>query len=169
MSPQIAIPLYRPTDAEQAFEEWGANCGPAAMAAICGMQLSEIRKHMPNFPGYTTPSIVLQTLRSAGLKCDYGVERQWPLRGLVCIQFGGPWMEKGAHWAEPYKRTHYIGVMYDAVYDVNCDGWGTRAEWEAEIAPWLGGFHKKWDGTWFARSCVVVTSPPAATGRHATL
>ena len=90
------------------------------------------------------------------VNCDPNLAFGW---NAMRIRVGAA-VEKGAHWAEPYKRSHYIGVLCDAVYDVNCDGWGTRAEWESVIAPWLGSDHKNWDGTWFARSCIVINEIP---------
>ena len=39
-------PRFSLSDAERVQDEWGANCGPGAVAAICGLTLDELRPHM---------------------------------------------------------------------------------------------------------------------------
>ena len=36
--------LHRPADFEQAHLRWGANCGPAAIAAALGLELADVRE-----------------------------------------------------------------------------------------------------------------------------
>jgi len=159
----MAITLYRPTDAEEAYNLWGANCGPSAMAALLGVELSVIRTHISNWKGYTTPSMARDTLRSAGAKCDYGRNGDWPQIGMVCIQFGGPWCAPNAHPIEQYKRSHYIAVHGSAVYDVNCDKWISRGHWNTLIAPEIARLYERSDRTWYPRSCISVHELPSDT------
>jgi hypothetical protein len=156
--------LYRPTDVEEAYTLWKSNCGPSAMAALLGVELVVIRTHIRDWKGYTTPKMARETLRSAGAKCDYGRNGDWPQCGLVCIQFRGPWLNPDAHWAEQYKRSHYIAVHGSAVYDVNCDKWISRGHWEQLVAPQIADLYDRCDGTWYPRSCIVIHELPAVTG-----
>src|SRR5580700_11291869 len=42
-------PRFTPADADRAYEEWGMNCGPSALAAVMGMTFDEVRPHMGDF------------------------------------------------------------------------------------------------------------------------
>lgn len=57
-------------DANRAADEWGANCGPGAIAAICGLTLQELRPHMGDFEGkgYANPTLMWQVLRNLGVR-----------------------------------------------------------------------------------------------------
>ena len=59
-------------DLERAAREWGANCGPAAIAEISGLTLDELRPHMDAFgfdrKRYTNPTMMFGVLDSIG--CD---------------------------------------------------------------------------------------------------
>src|ERR1700753_3352718 len=53
-------------DLEAAHESWGCNCGPGAVAAICGLTLDAVRALFgPEFEakGYTNPTLMVQALR----------------------------------------------------------------------------------------------------------
>lgn len=61
-------------DLERANDAWGANCGPASLAAICGLTLDEARAHFPDFPGYTNQL----TMFSALVSWSKATGRTWP-------------------------------------------------------------------------------------------
>lgn len=144
-------------DLERAAEEWRANCGPAALAAICGLTLDEARQHFPAFRGWTNPTTMFEALRRTG--CDNDVtdytraprtQTAWPRYGLALIQFEGPWTaDRGAAWARRVapRFTHWIGVMQpdgatsvwdaNALDDLSSTGWVTLDEWERLVAPGL--------------------------------
>lgn len=78
-------------DADRAYAEWGCNCGPAAVAAICGLTLDQVRPHMGDFETkrYTNPTLMWQVLRSIGARFSYrggDLGRWWPTYGLARIQ-----------------------------------------------------------------------------------
>jgi len=57
-------------DADRAADLWGMNCGPGALAAVCGLTLDEVRPHMGDFEskGYTNPTLMFAALKSIGVK-----------------------------------------------------------------------------------------------------
>ena len=61
-------PPFTLADARRANNEWGANCGPGALAAIMGMTLDEVRSHMADFESkhYTNPTLMFDALKSIG-------------------------------------------------------------------------------------------------------
>lgn len=48
-------------DATRAYDVWGANCGPGALAAALDKTLDDVRPHLVNFDRkrYTNPRITL--------------------------------------------------------------------------------------------------------------
>jgi hypothetical protein len=46
-----ATGLYHPVDCDLAHDRWGANCGPAAFAALLGRPVMSVRSFFPAFPG----------------------------------------------------------------------------------------------------------------------
>jgi len=57
-------------DAIEAADEWGFNCGPAAVAAICGLSLPELRPQLVDFElkRYTNPTLMAQILKNVGAR-----------------------------------------------------------------------------------------------------
>lgn len=140
-------------DAERAYKEWGANCGPSAVAAVLGMTLDEIRPHMGDFERkhYTNPTLMWEVLRNTGARWslsngshDTG-KVSWPNYGLARVQWEGPWTEPGVPIRARYWHTHWIGVRPNPaclreVFDINClcvGGWVPVQEWSYEVVPWL--------------------------------
>ena len=46
---RLVAPRFTLEDAERAGDEWGLNCGPAAIAAMNGLTLEELRPHLGDF------------------------------------------------------------------------------------------------------------------------
>lgn len=158
----ITKPRFTADDADRAYDEWGANCGPGAIAAICGITLDELRPHMGDFERkhYTNPTLMWAVLDSLGVawaKVTPAVS--WPQYGLVRIQWEGPWSEPGAQPRWAYRHTHWVGAATDPVkgvgiFDINAigngSGWCSLDDWRAMIVPWIlnecvprasGGWH----------------------------
>src|SRR5689334_19662643 len=77
-------------EAERAHAEWGCNCGPAALAAIMGISLDQVRPHMGDFErkGYTNPTLMFAALDSVGARWKNNGQRcDWPIYGLCRIQW----------------------------------------------------------------------------------
>jgi hypothetical protein len=130
-----------------AATEWGANCGPAAIAAILGKTLSEIRPYLGDFEkkGYTNPTLMYEALNN--LCSDWRRrEKVWPHYGLARIQWEGPWTAPGVPMAARYRHTHWVGAQRFGradeiwVFDINCmcvGGWVPLDEWSDQVVPWL--------------------------------
>ncbi len=156
-------------DAERAYEAWTCNCGPAALAAICGLTLDEVRSHLKGFDQkhYTNPTMMFDALKSIGIFFTYarghlGTER-WPSYGLARIQWDGPWTAPGANPKWAYRQTHWVGAAFRpghlgppsvGVWDVNAlgngTGWCSLKDWSETLVPHIlkecvprasGGWH----------------------------
>lgn len=140
-------------DAERAYDEWGCNCGPAAIAAIFGLTLNALRPHLGDFEakGYTNPTLMREImLRMAPCAFDmrgpsYPGERCWPWFGLARIQWDGPWCKPGVPARAAYRHTHWVGSCLRApgdvgIFDVNAmasGGWIALRDWSDTLVPWL--------------------------------
>lgn len=78
-----------PEEVLQAEKDWGANCGPVALAEICGVSLNEVRDHLDGFDKkkYTNPQMMYKALDSIGV--DWKKAKSpltWPTYGLIRVQ-----------------------------------------------------------------------------------
>lgn len=167
------IPVrFTAADAERAHDEWGANCGPGAIAAIAGLTLDEIRPHMGDFEAkrYTNPSLMLQVLRSLGLRWHLvRPVRNWPDHGLARVQWEGPWTAPGVPERVAYRHTHWVGARWSerrqgyAIFDINCmasGGWVSVGDWVGLVVPWLlGECEPKANGRWHLTHVIEVRPP----------
>ena len=159
-------------DADRAHDEWGANCGPGAVAAICGMTLDELRPHMGNFEqkGYTNPTLMWGVLRSLGILFSYRGgdlgHDNWPRYGLARIQWEGPWTKPGVPIRARYRHTHWVGAARfgdeTGIFDINCinngSGWVSLDYWVGTIVPWiLAECVPRADGGWHITHAVEIT------------
>lgn len=140
--------LYTPPDVEDAYDAWGANCGPCALAAVLGVPVSRVRRLFPDFERkpWVNPSTMWTALTLARRKA---VKRgwDWPAYGLACVQWDGWWCAKDKPVKLAYRYTHWIAVAHTEygrmVYDVNAavegedvmGGWVPFAWWRDEVAP----------------------------------
>lgn len=157
-------PRFNLEDANRAFEEWGMNCGPGAIAAIAHLTLDEVRPHLGPFESkrYTNPTLmhtILHALHNIGhIRSWAKAKKDWPNYGLVRIQWEGPWMAPEVSVAVSYRHTHWVGAARDdrgvGVFDINCikngSGWVSLDDWTGMLVPWLlkecvprasGGWH----------------------------
>lgn len=144
---------FTQADAQRASDEWGCNCGPAALAAITGRSLDDIRPLMGDFETkrYTNPTLMFAALTRTGL--NWWKVAAPPTHGLVRVQWEGPWTEPGVPMRVRYRHTHWIGLknplhasMLDqihrdaGVFDVNAmnsGGWIAYHDWVETLVPWL--------------------------------
>jgi hypothetical protein len=135
-------------EAQSAADEWGANCGPGAIAAVLGLTLDEVRPHMQDFERkrYSNPKLVFAALRSLAVEWRL-TDAVWPKIGLVRVQWEGPWTAPGVPMRTRYRHTHWIGarrvgvnVWNTEIFDINCicvGGWVPLEEWNGQVVPWL--------------------------------
>jgi hypothetical protein len=146
-------------DAQRAYDEWGCNCGPTALAFALQIPLDAVRSLIPDFEErrYTSPTMMRMALENAGVlftKCriDRSSMFQWE-PCLVRIQWAGPWTDKGANPKWAYRQTHWIAtymVQRQAamVFDVNGGVRGFQS-WEKEIVPVLTDSVPRANGEWW--------------------
>lgn len=153
-------------DANRAYEDWGANCGPGALAAIMDMTLDEVRPHMGDFEDkhYTNPMLMNAALRSIGRQWKK-ICAIWPNYGLVRVQWEGPWTSPGVPMRARYRYTHWIGAHTSerngiGIFDINCmnngTGWCSIDDWSRYIAPVLAGQYPRADGKWHITHAIEV-------------
>jgi hypothetical protein len=169
---KVHQPRFTIDDAHRAFDDWGANCGPGAIAAMVGMTLDELRPHMGDFESkrYTNPTLMFHVLRSVGAQwsCNKLGDKcggatctfvGWPKFGLARVQWEGPWTQPGVPMRARYRYTHWVGTAFSSdgkkvgIFDINCmnngSGWVSSDDWKAVIVPWLlGELYKRANGLW---------------------
>lgn len=178
---------FNRADLEAANAGWGCNCGPAALAAICGLTLEEVRPHFPGFKGWTNVPRMLAAIDGIGrdrrswtpTRDGHGID--WPSYGLALIAFDGPWTEPNPareRWLkiERAKRTHWVGVSRlqlagggedpctVCVWDINAvgrhfDGWLLAAVWEGVVVPALTADIKRATGGWCITHAIEIKRP----------
>jgi len=165
-------PRFSLEDADRAHEEWGANCGPGALAAIMGMTLDEVRPHMGDFERkhYTNPTLMNDALRSIGRPWRK-IGAIWPQYGLVRVQWEGPWTEPGVPMRARYRYTHWIGATLVngqvGVFDINCidngSGWVSLGNWETIVVPHLTALYPRASGKWHITHAIEIHPPVKRT------
>lgn len=167
----MRVTLFDLADARRAGDEWGANCGPGAIAAMMRMTIDEVRPFMGDFESkfYTNPTLMLDTLsrlRAAGRCAGWRkIAAEWPYYGVVRIQWEGPWTQPGVPMRARYRYTHWIGAAAVngsvGVFDINCinngTGWVSLKEWRELVVPWLlGECHPRADGKWHVTHAIEI-------------
>lgn len=169
----IGRPRFTADDAQRAWDTWGANCGPGAIAAVLGMTLDEVRPHMEacGFAGkhYTNPSMMFDVLKRIGVSFTYrGGElgqRNWPRYGLVRIQWEGPWTKPGVPMRARYRNTHWVGACARTpdnvgIFDINAiangSGWTSLADWSSIVVPAILEHYPRADGKWHITHAIEV-------------
>jgi hypothetical protein len=167
----MMLPRFTAEDAHRAWEAWGCNCGPTALAVVTGMTLDEVRPHLDGFDArrYTNPTMMFGALKSIGVQ-HWRIGAQWPAFGLARIQWEGPWTRPGVPMRARYRYTHwvgsYLGMRGCGVYDCNAmangTGWVSKLDWEREIVPWiLSEMYPRASGKWHVTDGIEVARPNA--------
>lgn len=132
---------------ERAADDWGANCGPGAIAAATVKTLDEVRPHIPGFEAkrYTNPTMMLDALNALGVRWKKAIRHNvWPNWGVARIQWEGPWTEPGRPARAAYRYTHWVAACGFPrpihIFDINAiavGGWVPLQHWEQVTVPWL--------------------------------
>lgn len=144
-----------PTDIEQAADEWNANCGPAALAAILDRSLAETRPLLNGFEkrGYMNITHVTDALKVADVPFRSGLKTR-PAYGLMFVQWGG---HEKKHVLAQYKFTHWIAVAGEVVFEINAPYLVSWDEWAKQM-PQIMKDEGHGDGTFLIRSAIAVGS-----------
>lgn len=142
-----------PTDIDEAADEWNANCGPAALAAILDRSLAQVRPLLNEFDKKPWMNVtqIQGALKAAGVEFK-GRLKTRPAYGLVFIQWGGH--EKKPVFVQ-YKFTHWIAVAGDTVFEINAPHLVSWQEWQRQMPDIIK--EAGWgDGTFSIRSAIEV-------------
>jgi len=147
--------MIYPPDIKPAADEWNANCGPAAIAAILDRTLAETRPLLDGFEqrGYMNITHVLKALTAGNVLFQARLKKR-PAYGLVFVQWGG---HEKKHAFVQYKFTHWIAVAGDVVFEINAPYLVSWDEWQAQM-PGLIQEAGWGDGTFFIRSAIEIYS-----------
>lgn len=173
MTAPAGMTRFNLEDVCRANDEWGCNCGPAAVAAIMDMTLDDARPHMSDFEakGYTNPTTMFAALKNIGRPWreigprDHTVGRPWPTYGLARIQWEGPWTKPGVPMRARYRSTHWVGSASRedgaiGVFDVNAigngSGWVSLKDWARIVVPSILETFKRADGKWYITHAIEV-------------
>lgn len=178
----VDIPLRQPVrfnvdEANAAGEEWGFNCGPGALCAVLGLTPAEIRPSLGDFEskGYTNPTLMARVLHAYGLVHRQTYRSDHPgrcriERGLMRVQWAGPWTKPGVPMAARYRHTHWVAVSGDQVFDLNAicvGGWIPFDEWQYRLVPWLiCEACPKGTGEWWPTHGWEIIEPNASDSRR---
>lgn len=164
----MLLPRFTADDQERAYDEWGANCGPGAIAAITGHTLDEVRPYMGDFEQkrYTNPTLMWGTLERLSVRWrKLPAPLTWPEWGLARVQWHGPWTAPGVPARVAYRHTHWVGACSRpgniGIFDINAigngTGWCSLKDWAEIIVPHiLRECEPKADGTWTLTHAVEI-------------
>ena len=151
-------PLFTAKEQQDAFDALGANCGPGAIAAMCGSTPRAVAlllgDEFQERKG-TTEIMAQRAIKALGFSCSYDATPTWPAYGLARILWDGPWT-LSSHPYSRYKHSHWIGVFCvpqepRLIFDINAiavGGWLPFAQWARDLAPLLAQQEKNATGTW---------------------
>ena len=162
----MSISLIAGREADAAFDAWGCNCGPGAIAAIMGMTLDDVRPHMGDFEQkrYTNPTLMWETLDRIGRPWRK-IGKAWPVFGLARIQWEGPWSEPGANPRWGYRQTHWVAswkteARGHGIFDINATGngtgWCSFEHWRDVLVPHIVAHVPRANGKWHVTHGVEV-------------
>ena len=163
--------LHCPTDQDEAWKQWQANCGPCAVAALLSRNLCDVRHAFPGHEtrGYAAPKHMQAALTTLGVHHQYSGDTysgKWPDRGFVRVQWCGAWLNPGVHPGAAWSRTHWIAVKGPAVYDCNPAFWVSREDWAAKVAPEIMQHVKGCNGQWKTAGIITVAFPSPLPPHH---
>jgi hypothetical protein len=173
---------FNEQDAHFANLEWGANCGPGALAAILDKTLADIRPIVEQVDfhsrGYMNVTMMRKAIELAGAKITlpHVCSKLQPAacfawHGLVRLQWTGPWIitdasgkQKAARWAA--TATHWVASWkFDSgpnqqhyIFDIN-GGVMRYDEWVSQVVPAITASIKRADGGWYPTHSWEIESP----------
>ena len=172
MCPGVRPVSWRvPADRLAASDKWGANCGPAAIAAACGLDLADVKRAVGKgkarrFSGHMGIPDIERACRElerpiTRSSSKPGPINSWPREGVcvAMVQALGPW---DGNPFEAAKRRHLVAARWYSgidvelwrIYDVNDGRWLPSIVWSQllmtplrELWPDSRGWRISWRGT----------------------
>lgn len=154
---------FNAVDLQRAYNDWGCNCGPSALAACCRLDLIQAKRAARMFARkkYMNPADMHAALKAVRMRvttehCDGGTELDiYPAHGLCLIQWGGPWVSDkyNSRWASCH--THWIASKLIEetrwIFDINQFGWKSIEDWSEKTLPLLLAGDSLRDGTYWLK------------------
>lgn len=142
--------LSTPHDVHVARAAFGANCGPAALAAILSLGVCDVMQLFPQFPH--RPTTAPRQMRRALAICGLHVEsiKEFPDFGLALVAAVGPWSRWKSAGGWILRYTHWVAVRGREIYDINEAGWSSIESWSVAVASTFQGAWPKVSG-WCVR------------------
>lgn len=166
-------------DMELANDTWGANCGPASLAAALEITLDDVRPRLDGFEHRRHMNVPQMKVaagafgvrmhqaywRGAKPAGEYDpVNAYWPTHGLVLVQWTGSWCKPGVPAGAAAARRHWMASRIVAgtawIYDGNGSDWMTLDRWVAEICPLLIECVKGCDGWYVSYAWELILPSP---------
>jgi hypothetical protein len=157
--------LRCPSDVRLASRLKGANCGPASYAAAFERDVLEVMSRFPQFPKrpYTTTRQMEEAFEADGIVTER-LDREFPADGVALLQFIGPWGDETTNSSAALKRTHWVGVKGELMYDLNWGAWLPLISWEAVVYPMFADFEPRISG-WTVRCGLEIPDGKAGVAK----
>jgi hypothetical protein len=129
-------PLFVRWDIEVARINFGANCGPAAFAAITQRDVCRVMGHFVHFEHsrWTNLTQMLRAFVEAGF-CTRIHRCVLPSHGVALVQWLGPWTENDFFSRWSLVHTHWVAVEGDWIFDHTAGYWQSFSDWQNRTAP----------------------------------
>ena len=93
----------------------------------------------------------------------------WPVYGLVRVQWEGPWTQPGVPMRARYRYTHWVGGAEQngerGVFDINAiangTGWCRFDHWGRDIVPFITDQYKRATGKWHVTHGIEISKLPS--------
>jgi uncharacterized protein (DUF433 family) len=181
MPPSAAPSLrFAVKDQQAAYDELGANCGPGAIAGICGYTPRTVLAHMPEFRHrkHTTEWMLESALDSLAISWRPCLADDVAY-GLARVIWGGPWSASLDPY-EPLRHSHWVGLCREneetSIFDINAisvGGWLSIEKWKDHLVSWILNTEEPGsNGSWrFGEAYEVASSVQGASaqGRGAAM
>jgi hypothetical protein len=126
------------------FEDFG--CGHLAFAVLAGIRVCDVEVFFPQTGDrfWVNRVEMERALQQRGWEFKKTPNR-WPNIGLCFVHWYGPWTNRGyAHGI--LKRTHWVAVLGDYVFDANWRAWLPKENWEDIVVAELVQSHNHAQG-----------------------
>lgn len=128
-----------------AWDVFGANCGPGAVAAALGLKPAFVALLLSDeFLRRRATTEVMLTRLLTDLEVPWTLMDSHDVQfGILRVQWSGPW-DGSADPYEPLGHSHWVTVWRSGgrteIFDVNAisvGGWLAYSEWSQDLVPWL--------------------------------
>lgn len=110
----------------------GAMCGHGALAAALECPVVSVMPHLE--PGWVNVPRMKAAIEACGRKWQRVKKLDPGQRGVILIQWTGPWTEPGVPPAAACKYRHWVASRAGLIYDVNWpEAWMSQEAWKRKV------------------------------------